>query len=463
MLFCSKEFIFIFLLVFLIVYYLVPNRFKNLTLLLGSLIFYAVGDFRYLPLLVLSVCVNFILGIFIEGSRIQSIEENLDKNVKKTVFLIIALIYDFGLLFVFKYFTFFTGIKTNLALPLGISFYTFQIASYIIDVYKGTIKVEKNIINLGTYLCMFPKLIQGPIATYSDMGRQMSKRKYSFDKFQDGIRLFVVGLGFKMIIANILGMCWNSIKMYGIESISTPMAWIAMFAYTFQIYFDFCGYSVMAMGIGKMLGFEIPRNFDCPYESRSVTEFWRRWHITLGMWFRNYIYIPLGGNRKGILRTIFNMFLVWALTGLWHGASWNFVLWGILFFVLLTIEKLGFKKVLDKHKIFSHIYMILIIPMSWVIFALDKMEDIKIFFIKLFPFISGEYSQFINKTDYLPAISRYWIFFVLAVIFSLSTPRKLFYKYKTSIIVTILLIVVFVLSVYRIMTSASNPFLYFRF
>lgn len=463
MLFCSKEFIFIFLLVFLIIYYILPEKFRNLVLFVGSLVFYAVGDLKYIPLLLLSLCVNYIMGIFIEGCKIQRKEENLQKNTKEKVFLIIALIYNFGMLFVFKYFTFFTGIRTNITLPLGISFYTFQIVSYVIDVYKEKIRVERNFINLGAYLCMFPKLVQGPIATYSQMRGQLKKRIYSVEKFEDGLRLFIVGLGFKMIIANMLGMCWNSINMYGIESISTPMAWIAMFAYTFQLYFDFCGYSIMAMGIGKMLGFEIPRNFDNPYMSRSVTEFWRRWHITLGMWFRNYVYIPLGGNRKGKVRTIFNLLVVWSLTGLWHGASWNFVLWGVMFFVLLTIEKFGFKNFLDKHKIFSHAYMILIIPMSWMVFALEKLSDIGIFFTKLFPFIPNEYSVFVSKTDYITAISNYWVFFLLAIVFSLDIPQKLYYKYKKNFVVTVILIAVFCLSVYRIMTSANNPFLYFRF
>ena len=387
MLFCSKEFLFIFLPLFLIIYYLVQVKLKNIILFLGSIIFYAVGELKYVPLILLSLIVNYVVAIFIEGCKIQSRMEQSDDNRKKTIFLIIGLVYDFAILFVYKYFTFFTGIKSSLTLPLGISFYTFQIVSYVIDVYKDKIKAEKNIINLGVYLMMFPQLIAGPIVIYSDIAKQVRKRSYSLEKFEEGIKIFTLGLGAKMIIANMLGSCWTTSQMYGIEGMSTPMAWVAMFAYTFQIYFDFYGYSLMAIGLGHMLGFNIPKNFDNPYMSRSATEFWRRWHITLGSWFREYVYIPLGGNRKGKARTIFNTFVVWALTGLWHGASWNFVLWGLIFFVLLTIEKSGLLKILDRYNILSHIYAMLIIPMSWMVFALENLSDIGAYFKRLFPFM----------------------------------------------------------------------------
>ena len=380
MLFCSKEFLFIFLPLFLIIYYLVSVKLKNIILFLGSIIFYAVGELKYVPLILLSLIVNYVVAIFIEGCKIQSRMEQSDDNRKKTIFLIIGLVYDFAILFVYKYFTFFTGIKSSLTLPLGISFYTFQIVSYVIDVYKDKIKAEKNIINLGVYLMMFPQLIAGPIVIYSDIAKQVRKRSYSLEKFEEGIKIFTLGLGAKMIIANMLGSCWTTSQMYGIEGMSTPMAWVAMFAYTFQIYFDLYGYSLMAIGLGHMLGFNIPKNFDNPYMSRSATEFWRRWHITLGSWFREYVYIPLGGNRKGKARTIFNTFVVWALTGLWHGASWNFVLWGLIFFVLLTIEKSGLLKILDRYNILSHIYAMLIIPMSWMVFALENLSDIGTYF-----------------------------------------------------------------------------------
>ena len=461
MLFCSKEFLFIFLPIFLIVYYLVPIKLKNVILLLGSIIFYAVGEIKYIPLIILSLVVNYILAIVIEGCKIESKLNNTNDN-KKLIFLIIDLAYNFGILFVFKYFTFFTGIESSLTLPLGISFYTFQIVSYVIDVYKDSIRAEKNIVNLGVYLCMFPQLIAGPIVLYTDIAKQVRKRQCTIEKFEDGIKTFTLGLGAKMIIANIMGSCWTTSQMYGIEGMSTPMAWIAMFAYTFQIYFDFYGYSLMAIGLGKMMGFTIPKNFDNPYMSRSTTEFWRRWHITLGTWFREYVYIPLGGNRKGMVRTIFNMFIVWSLTGLWHGASWNFVLWGILFFVLLTIERLGFKKILDKYKVLSHVYAILVIPMSWMIFAIDNLGDIGQFFARLFPFFSRG-SEYVSKTDYVEAISDFGMFFVLAIIFSFSFPQKLYNKYKKTVTVSIIILVIFWISVYRILTSTSNPFLYFRF
>lgn len=463
MLFCSKEFLFIFLPIFLVIYYLVPVKFKNIILFVGSIIFYAVGELKYVPLIIGSLVVNYIVAIFIEGCKIQNRLEGIDDNSKKNIFLIIALIYDFGVLFIFKYLTFFTGIKSNLTLPLGISFYTFQIVSYVIDVYKDKIRAEKNIINLGVYLMMFPQLIAGPIVIYSDIARQVRRRSYSIEKFSEGIKIFTLGLGAKMIIANMLGSCWTTAQMYGIEGMSTPMAWIAMFAYTFQIYFDFYGYSLMAIGLGYMLGFNLPRNFDNPYMSRSATEFWRRWHITLGSWFREYVYIPLGGNRKGQARTIFNTFVVWALTGLWHGASWNFVLWGIIFFVLLTIEKLGFKNILDRYKVLSHIYAILIIPMSWIVFALENLGDIGLYFKRLFPIFGKSDVMFINTNDYKTALVQYGIFFLLAIVCSFEYPQKLYQKYKKTFMVTVIIMIIFWVSVYRIMTSASNPFLYFRF
>ena len=463
MLFCSKEFLFIFLPIFLVIYYLVPVKFKNIILFVGSIVFYAVGELKYVPLIISSLVVNYIVAIFIEGCKIQNRLEGIDDNSKKNIFMIIALLYDFGILFVFKYFTFFTGIKSSLTLPLGISFYTFQIVSYVIDVYKDKIRAEKNIINLGVYLMMFPQLIAGPIVIYSDIARQVRRRSYSLEKFEDGIKVFTLGLGAKMIIANMLGSCWTTAQMYGIEGMSTPMAWVAMFAYTFQIYFDFYGYSLMAIGIGLMLGFTLPKNFDNPYMSRSATEFWRRWHITLGSWFREYVYIPLGGNRKGQVRTIFNTFVVWALTGLWHGASWNFVLWGIIFFVLLTIEKSGFENILDRYKVLSHIYAMLIIPMSWIVFALENLSDIGLYFKRLFPIFGSSDVAFINTNDYKTALIQYGIFFLLAIVFSFEFPQKIYHKYKKTFVVNIVIIIIFWLSVYRIMTSASNPFLYFRF
>ncbi len=463
MLFCSKEFLFIFLPIFLVIYYLVPVKFKNIILFVGSIVFYAVGELKYVPLIISSLVVNYIVAIFIEGCKIQNRLEGIDDNSKKNIFMIIALLYDFGILFVFKYFTFFTGIKSSLTLPLGISFYTFQIVSYVIDVYKDKIRAEKNIINLGVYLMMFPQLIAGPIVIYSDIARQLRRRSYSLEKFEDGIKVFTLGLGAKMIIANMLGSCWTTAQMYGIEGMSTPMAWVAMFAYTFQIYFDFYGYSLMAIGLGLMLGFTLPKNFDNPYMSRSATEFWRRWHITLGSWFREYVYIPLGGNRKGQVRTIFNTFVVWALTGLWHGASWNFVLWGIIFFVLLTIEKSGFENILDRYKVLSHIYAMLIIPMSWIVFALENLSDIGLYFKRLFPIFGSSDVAFINTNDYKTALIQYGIFFLLAIVFCFEFPQRMYYKYKKTFVVNIVIIIIFWLSVYRIMTSASNPFLYFRF
>lgn len=463
MLFCSKEFIFYFLPAFLLVYFLIPDRFKNFVIFIGSIIFYAVGEWRYIPLLLASLLINYVIALLIEGCKVIEQEDGCSLHRKKKCLLIIVLLYNLGALFIFKYITFFTGINLNITLPLGISFYTFQIVSYVVDVYWGRTRAEINIVNLGVYLCMFPQLIAGPIVIYTDISRQIHKRHCSMEQFQDGIRIFILGLGAKMLIANIMGMCWKSTQMYGIESISTPMAWLGMFAFTFQIYFDFYGYSLMAIGLGKLMGFTIPKNFDHPYMATSTTEFWRRWHITLGSWFREYVYVPLGGNRRGLVRTIFNMFVVWSLTGLWHGASWNYVLWGIMFFITLTIERLGFKKLLDRFPIIGHCYMLILIPLSWVVFGIENLKDMCVYFTKLFPFLSSEGFQYVSQNDYVTAIGQYGIFFLLAVIFSFSFPQKIYNRYKKTIVVTVILIVIFWISIYRIYTSANNPFLYFRF
>lgn len=463
MLFCSKEFIFVFLPILLIIYYAVPWRFKNLVVFIGSLIFYAFGELKYIPLILISLVLNYVFALLIESKKRGNGYRNKSARNLRICFLVLSLLYNFGMLFIFKYFKFFTGIDNGLTLPLGISFYTFQIVSYVIDVFRDDVKAEKNIVNLGVYLCMFPQLIAGPIVIYSDVEKQIKKRRHSLDLFQDGIRVFTIGLAFKMIIANVCGMCWNSTQMYGIEGISTPMAWIGMFAYTFQIYFDFYGYSLMAIGLGKMIGFKLPTNFNNPYMATSVTDFWRRWHITLSRWFRDYVYIPLGGSRCSMPRTILNMFIVWALTGLWHGASLNFVLWGLFFFVFLTLEKLGLKKLFDRFPVIGHMYIIFLIPLGWMIFAIENVSDIGLYFTRLFPFFGSSTVSHFNNTDYITAINNYWFFFILAIFFSTGIWQKLYKRFKHSVVTSVIILAVFWISVYLVFTMENNPFLYFRF
>lgn len=475
MVFSSLEFIFRFLIVFLLIYYISPKRFRNAVLFAGSLVFYAWGEPVYLVLILLSILINYRLGF--------AIARHPRDSHKHRFFFFIAMLYDFGMLFLFKYADFFIdnlnflldfagrsfGFQTvllpkpGLSLPLGISFYTFQIASYIIDIYNKKQKPEHSMLNLGVYLCMFPQLIAGPIIVYSDMANQLQKRTYSLSEFEDGVKTFVIGLGSKVLLANRIFILWNNIQVTGFDCISTPLAWLGAFAYSFQIFFDFFGYSLMAIGLGKMLGFHIPDNFRYPYIATSASDFWRRWHITLGAWFRDYIYIPLGGNRHGTFKTIRNLFIVWALTGLWHGASWNFIIWGLIFFVLISIEKLFLGKVFRKVPFLGHLYIIFLIPLTWVVFAITDGHDLMVYFTRLFPFLNGSSAGSIYSADYIDALKMFGPLFLLCIVFSTPLPAKLYRRFKNNIITLLLLLGIFWLSIYYLVISSNNPFLYFRF
>ena len=328
MVFSSFVFLFRFLPVFLMIYFIAPEKFRNLVLFAGSIAFYTYGEAAYVLLLLASVVINYLIGVEMNSQWARG------SDISRRVLLFTALFYDFGMLFFFKY----SGMTEKL--PLGISFYTFQIAAYVIDVYWKKVPEERSFINLGTYLTMFPQLIAGPIVNYAEVNKSLRKRTVTFAEFEQGIRILIIGLGAKVIIADRIGMLWNSVQTIGFNSISTKLAWLGAIAYSMELYFDFSGYSMMAIGLGKMLGFQIPVNFRFPYISKSITEFWRRWHITLGRWFRDYVYIPLGGNRRGKGRTLFNLFVVWSLTALWHGADYNFLIWGGMLLGLMFIEKL---------------------------------------------------------------------------------------------------------------------------
>ncbi|WP_330364865.1 MBOAT family O-acyltransferase [Anaerovorax odorimutans] len=380
------------------------------------------------------------------------------------------MITNLGILGLFKYSDFFIDNINNLfnvsisnlelALPLGISFYTFQIMSYSIDVYRGKVKAEKNFIDFGAFVALFPQLIAGPIVRYTDINKELKNRKVDFDQIRDGIELFIFGLASKVLIANAIGSLWDEASELGFSNISSPLAWLSILAFTFQIYFDFSGYSLMAIGLGKMLGFNFPKNFNYPYISKSMTEFWRRWHITLGSWFREYLYIPLGGNRKGTLRHYFNLFFVWAVTGFWHGASWNFVFWGLLFFILISLEKLFLLNILEgKHllsKIFSRVYFIILTMIGWAVFAITDFNDLQLFFSRLFAFDIG--------TDVVYYIRNYFMVFILAGVFSTPILKKPWeHLNKNGAVRTIILLVLFIITVAYIVDSSYNPFLYFRF
>lgn len=464
MVFSSLEFIFRFLPLFLIMYYVMPARFRNAVLFLGSLCFYAWGDLKYLVLILISILVNYL-----------AVREMKRNKVYSRIWLIAALLFNFGILFFFKYINFAieninvplralthgTDIATlQLGLPLGISFYTFQAVSYVIDIYRGDCKENPNLFRFATYLVMFPKLVSGPIAAYGDMGEQLEERRYGLFKFEKGLKLFVVGLGMKVLIANRIGILWNDIQTIGFESISTPLAWLGSFGYSLQLYFDFQGYSLMAIGIGRMLGFHLPENFNHPYMSKSMTEFWRRWHMTLGAWFRNYVYIPLGGNRRGTGRLAFNMLVVWLLTGLWHGASWNFVLWGLVLFLLILLEKLFFKRILDNSRVIARIYMLLAIPLTWTLFAISNLRDAGIYFGRMFGIIPGIN---VNAGDFMKYLGQYKWLFIVGLFFCFPYGKRLFEKFQNSILCTAFLFLVFWYSVYLLANGINNPFLYFKF
>ena len=463
--FTTIEFMFRFLPIFLIVYYVVPTRYKNMILLIGSFVFYAWGQHFYLLLLMLSIVVNYTFGRLIGERRAQ-----------RKPLLILGLIYNFGLLVFFKYTNFFieninalltaTHIQIptiSVVMPLGISFYTFQVVSYLVDVYRGEQRPVKNIINLGVYIAMFPQVTSGPIGLYSELEPTLLRRHCSVVNLESGLKTFIIGMGAKMLLANPMGTLWAGMSRYGYETLSCPYAWLGAFGYSFQLYFDFAGYSLMAMGLGQMLGLYVPRNFDHPYISGSMAEFWRRWHMTLGRWFKKYLYFPLGGSRCSFAKTIRNTFVVWAFTGLWHGASWNFVLWGLIFFVLLTIERLGLGKLLAKTKVLKHIYVIFLIPLTWVVFALPNMQDIATYFSRLFPFFADNTASFVNTKDVIRALHDYWYLLIASVVFCLPFPSRWYEKHKNSKLVILGLVLIYLMSVYKMQTQTSNPFLYYQF
>ena len=458
MIFSSILFIFRFLPIALILYYITPQKYKNLILTLLSSVFYSWGEGKYFLIMIASIIIDYTAGRLIYRYK--------NEIKKKTIVLCISLVFNLGLLFFFKYFNFFIDNINNIfnlaikgvkiTLPLGISFYTFQTMSYSIDVYRGKIVPEKNIINFAAFVTLFPQLIAGPIVKYTDINKEISRRVITKDNVEVGIEKFILGLGRKVLIANNIGMLWTEVEGIGFENISTPLAWLGIISFGLQIYFDFSGYSLMAIGLGKMLGFNFPENFNYPYISRSISEFWRRWHITLGSWFKEYVYIPLGGNRKGKVRVTFNLFIVWALTGLWHGASYNFLLWGLFFFLLISIEKLGLINFLNKHRVFSHIYTIVLLLIGWTLFAITDFNGICEYLSKLFLYSNGE--------EWIYYLRNYGVSLIIAIIFSLPLV-SMFYKKIDNFkwIKTIILMGIFIISVAYLVDATYNPFLYFRF
>lgn len=458
MVFSSLIFLFRFMPMALIIYFISPRKVKNLTLFLISIIFYFLGEPNYFFIILLSVFVDYFLSLAIERYR--------NKKYLPKIFLCFSISFNLGVLFLFKYMNFFINsinlffgfnIKIlEIVLPLGISFYTFQTMTYTIDVFKNKISAEKNIIDFALYVSLFPQLIAGPIVKYTDINKELKNRELSLDNIDYGVTLFIIGLTFKVFIANNIGGLYEDALDLGFSNISMIFAWLGISAFALQIYFDFLGYSLMARGLGKIFGFSFPKNFNYPYISRSISEFWRRWHITLGNFFKEYVYIPLGGNRVKGYKIFRNLFIVWSLTGLWHGASFNFILWGLYFFVLIVLEKLFLKDFLDDHKIFSHMYTIILLLIGWAIFISEDLNMLKEVFSSLFSF------KF--NLDFIYYILNYKFILILSLILATPILNRFYKKVKSfTYIHSIGLMFCFFISVTYLVDGTYNPFLYFRF
>lgn len=460
MLFSSIPFLYYFLPIFFILYFLLPKKWKNGVILFGSLFFYGCSGAKYVILILLSILVGYIGGVLIATKK------------KKKLYLFISILLLLGLLVYFKYANFLVENINylinhkieigNILLPIGISFYTFQIVSYLIDVYRKDVSYEKRFIDFAGYVVLFPQLIAGPIVRYKDIAREMKKRVHTLEQTYQGITRFMVGLGKKVLIANAMAQFCDIFR--GADEKSILFYWMYACSFTLFIYFDFSGYSDMAIGLGKIMGFHFPENFNYPYLSVSITEFWRRWHMTLGSWFRDYVYIPLGGNRVGFLRWMFNIFVVWMLTGLWHGAAWNFVIWGLLFAVLLIIEKItGFTKKLPK--VMLHVYVLFVLVLSFVIFNAENLgqatEDISGMFGQLsIPFTTAETMYYLKS---------YSLILFIAIIGCTPLPKKIYLSFKEKypgilhMLQTISFILLLLIVTAYLVDGSFNPFLYFRF
>ncbi len=468
MVFSSLSFLLGFMPVFFILYYRLPANCKNQLLLIGSIIFYGLGVWRRpacLLLLLVSMAVNIKTGRLISGR---------DRRRGKR-WLYLGLLWNFGILFIFKYLGFVcenlnrllpAGLavlpEKRLKLPPGISFYTFQVVSWLIDVYRGSRYDMGNGLSIATYLCMFPQLIAGPIITYGEVESALQKRKHTLKMLDRGLREFVIGLGMKVLLANRVGNLWREVGAIGYESLSMPLAWMGIAAFSFQLYFDFCGYSRMARGLGWMMGMEFPENFRDPYQALSMTDFWRRWHITLGRWFREYVYIPLGGSRCGRGKTFRNLLLVWLLTGIWHGASWNYVLWGLLLFGLIVLEKSGLEERLKRYPLLGHAYMLFAIPLTWLVFAVTDLEKLAVYLKRLFDVSAGSGAAVFGQ-DYIKYGKIYGIWLLLCVLFCTPLPGKLYRQWAYTWAAALGLLAVFWFCVYCLYIGLNDPFLYFQF
>lgn len=480
MVFSSLVFLYLFLPITLLIYYLTPTiKAKNLIILISGLLFYSWGEPRYVVILILSTLIDYFAGLFMNKFD--------DNQKRRKICLIISIFMNLGLLFAFKYSGFVADninalfgsnlidiSKANLfgidwlplnTLPIGISFFTFQSMSYTIDLYKRNVRVQKNPVSFAAFVTLFPQIVAGPIVRYNDIANELDDRKVNIDLLYSGILRFITGLGKKVLIANNIGLLWTTVKEMNPENMSVLTAWLGIIAFTLQIYFDFSGYSDMAIGMGKMMGFNFPENFDYPYKSKSISEFWRRWHITLGSWFRSYVYFPLGGNRKGIRRTVINLAIVWVLTGIWHGASWNFILWGSLFGLIIIMEKIFLRKILDKLPSFiCHVYTMLLVVLGWVLF---DTADLSIAFSYIGTMFGSNGVLADSRSMYL--ILNYGLIILIGLIGCTDIVKRIIEFLKSKIPHTInyttpiVKTAVMFFSTAYLVTSTYNPFLYFNF
>ncbi len=465
MIFSSIEFILWFLPIFFFLYAVTPGQYRNLTLLAGSLVFYAYGDPRHLVLLMVSVLFNYLLGLHLGSPKGKRKNHRHSKFYKKRRMLMgIAVIGNVGAVLLYKVFL------RSEPMPLGISFYTFQILSYLIDVYQGEVGRETSFVKLATYITMFPQLIEGPIVRYGEVEDALGKRQLTPEGIQDGLKVFVLGLSAKVLLADRIGLLWHSVQVIGFESISTPLAWLGAISYSLKLYFDFYGYSLMAKGLGRMIGFELPDNFDTPYMACTVRSFYRRWHTTLGRWFCRYVYVPLGGNRRGELRTVLNLLAVWALTALWHGVTPNFLIWGMLLWLLIVLER-QVGRPLQGHPLnnaflrrllhgLGHLYLWAVIPVTWMCFEVTDIGQMQIYLGRMFGVGTGLYTR---AGDWMDALRDYGALLAAGLFCATSLPGRIYRRWKKNILGIVVLAFLLWLCVWRLMVEGGNPFMYRNF
>lgn len=455
--FSSMEFIFRFLPIFLVAYFVTPVKYRDLTLLAGSLIFYAVGEPVFIFVLILTTLVNYFLGRKIwkqgEGFFVQDWQKKKRKRLAAG-----AVIFDVLVLAVFKGLAIFCD---SALLPLGISFYIFKMISFQVDLLRGELWSIPQFRNVALYFTMFPQVTSGPIMRYNE-GEFGWEKSSSLEQVEDGLKYFILGLGMKVLLADRLAILWNDLQMIGFQSISTALAWFGAAGYSLRLYFDFWGYSLMASGLMVMLGYDFIENFHHPYGAKSIADFYRRWHITLGSWFKDYVYIPMGGSRCSKGRLVLNLALVWLLTGIWHGNGFNFVIWGAILGFFIILEKLFYGKALQKIPVIGNLYVLLLIPLTWVIFAVTDLKQLGIYFGRLFPFIGGA-GIAVNSQDIIRYAGNYGIYFATGILLCIPAVFNYYEKHKKNPIIILLLVLIFWLSIYHLSISAGNPFMYLKF